>query len=85
MLCSISIAAPLRIFFAPLFTSQTIKDYQLALFVCALVVVDVVILLVYTLVEGLRGNLTPIRVTSAENPSYTLWVSKYQSELQLLV
>jgi len=34
------------------------KDYILALFVCALMtLVDVVILFVYTLVEGVRGNL----------------------------
>ena len=45
------------------------KDYILALFVCALVMVDVVILSVYTVLEGLRGNLEPTRTVNAENPS----------------
>ena len=40
----------------------------MALFVCALVTVDVVILLVYTLVEGLMGNLEPKRTVHAEHP-----------------
>ena len=52
------------------------KDKHLALFVIALMVVDVVILFVYTLVDGLMGNLEPTKVTSAENPSYTLEVSQ---------
>jgi len=45
------------------------KDYILAFFVCALVAVDVVILFVYTLVEGVRGNLEPNRTVHAEHPS----------------
>ena len=52
------------------------KDYHLALFVCALVTVDVVILSVYTLVEGLRGNLEPTRTVNAENPLDTRGVSR---------
>jgi len=47
---------------------------MLALFVCALVMVDVVILFVYTLVEGVSGNLGPVRVIHAENPSDILGV-----------
>ena len=45
------------------------KDYIWALFVCALVTVDVVILFVYTLVEGVRGNQEPTRTVHAEHPS----------------
>ena len=45
------------------------KDYILAFFVCALVAVDVVILFVYTLVEGTRGNLEATRTVHAERPS----------------
>jgi len=52
------------------------KDYVLALFVCALVTVDVVILFVYTLVEGLMGNLEPTRTVHAENPSDSHGVSR---------
>jgi len=45
------------------------KDYILAFFVCAFVTVDVVILFVYTLVKGVRGNLEPTRTVHAERPS----------------
>ena len=57
---------------------QTLKDYHLALFVCVLVAVDVVILFIYTLVEGVRGNLEPMRVSNSENPSETKGVSMMQ-------
>ena len=53
---------------------QIMKDSHLALFVCALVMVDVVILLVYTLVEGLMGSLEPKRTVNAENPSEIIGV-----------
>ena len=55
---------------------QAMKDYHLALIVCALVTVDVVILSGYTLVEGLRGNLEPTRTVNAENPLETRGVSR---------
>ena len=58
---------------------QKLKDYHLALFVCALVAVDVVILFIYTLVEGLRGNLEPSMVPNTENPSDTIGVSMMQT------
>ena len=58
---------------------QKLKDYHLALFVCALVAVDVVILFIYTLVEGLRGNLEPMKVPNSENPSDTIGVSTMQT------
>ena len=54
---------------------QKPKDSHLALFVCALVAVDVVILLLFTLVEGLQGNLEPSMVPNTENPSDTIGVS----------
>jgi len=38
--------------------------------------VDVVILFVYTLVEGLMGNLEPTRTVHAENPSDSHGVSR---------
>ena len=50
---------------------------MLALFVCALVMVDVAILIGYTLqtlVEGLRGNLEAKLTVHAENPSDILGV-----------
>ena len=56
------------------------KDSHLALFVCALVMVDVVILLVYTLVEGLMGSLEPKRTVNAENPSEIKGVSKMHTQ-----
>ena len=65
--------------FAP---HQKPKDYHLALFVCALVAVDVVILLLFTLVEGLQGNLEPSMVPNTENPSDTIGVSMMQTFIQ---
>ena len=50
---------------------QKIQDYHLALFVGILVIVDVVILLIYTVVEGYEGNLGPTKTVNAENPSDT--------------
>ena len=47
---------------------QALKDWQLALGVLTLVLVDLTILLVYTIMEGLRGNLTAKRVPNRENP-----------------
>ena len=54
---------------------QIMKDGHLVLFVCALVMIDVVILLMYSLVEGLMGNLKPKRIVNAEIPSEILGVS----------
>jgi len=56
------------------------KDSHLALFVCALVMVDVAILLVYTLVEGLMESLEPKRTVNAENPSEIKGVSKMHAQ-----
>ena len=51
----------------------------MALFVCVLVAVDLVILFIYTLVEGLGGNLEPMRVSNTENPSEIRGVSMMQT------
>ena len=76
---SVFIATPTHtILLLHYYSHQIMKDKHLALFVIALVVVDVVILSVYTLVDGLMGNLEPTKVISAENPSYTLQVSQNQ-------
>ena len=58
---------------------QKLKDPHLALFVCALAAVDLVILSIYTLVEGLRGNLEPMRVSNTENPLEKQGVSMMQT------
>ena len=58
---------------------QKPKDPHLALFVCALVAVDVVILLLFTLVEGVQGNLEPSMVPNTENPSDMIGVSMIQA------
>ena len=47
---------------------QPLQDRYLALGVMVLVLVDVIILLAYTIVEGVQGNLTAIRVPNRENP-----------------
>ena len=46
---------------------QPLQDRYLALGVLVLVLIDVIILLVYTTVEGVQGNLTAIRVPNREN------------------
>ena len=47
---------------------QVIKDWMLALGVLLLVVIDLIVLITYTAVEGARGNLSAQRVTNRENP-----------------
>ena len=44
--------------------------------------VDVIILLLFTLVEGVRGNLEPSLVPNTENPSDTQGVSMMQTFIQ---
>ena len=46
---------------------QPLKDRHLAVGVVLLVLIDVIILLVYTIVEGVQGNLAAIRVPNREN------------------
>ena len=46
---------------------QPLQDRYLALGVLVLVLVDVIILLVYTTVEGVQGYFTAIRVSNREN------------------
>ena len=64
---------------APFAPHQKLKDPHLALFVCALVAVDVIILLLFTLVEGLGGGFEPMSVSNTENPSETRGVSMMQT------
>ena len=47
---------------------QKIKDWQLALGVLTLVLADLTILLVYTVVEGIQGNLTVDLIPNKEKP-----------------
>ena len=44
--------------------------------------VDVIILLLFTLVEGVQGNLEPSMVPNTENPSDTQGVSMMQTFIQ---
>lgn len=54
---------------------QPIQDWMLALGVGFLVLIDLIILVIYTLVEGLRGNLGATRIANEENPEETSGVS----------
>ena len=54
---------------------QCLKDLNLALAVAVLVLIDVSILLVYTIVEGLNGNLNATLVQNEENPFTEIGVS----------
>ena len=55
--------------------TQNLKDLKLALGVAVLVLIDVLILVVYTIVEGPRGNLNATLVQNEENPSSEIGVS----------
>ena len=64
---------------------QPLQDRYLALGALVLVLVDVIILLVYTTVEGGRGNLTAIRVPNREYLINVEGVSWYMSNLPVTV
>ena len=51
-----------------------LRDWKLALAVAMFVLIDVITFLVYTIVEGLRGNLKAILVQNEENPSAEIGV-----------
>ena len=46
---------------------QTVSNWMLALCVLLLVIIDLIILITYTAVEGARGNLSAQRVPNREN------------------
>ena len=56
---------------------QPLQDWMLALGVVVLVAVDVIILAVYNVVEGVRGNLSATRVFNRENPEDKTGVCNY--------
>ena len=59
---------------------QKLSDWKLIVVVVALVVVDLVILLVYTIVEGTMGNLEARRIANRENPTEEIGVSPELSD-----
>ena len=44
-----------------------LRDYHLSLFVCLLIVVDICILLLYFIPEGVRGKLDATKKQNVEN------------------
>ena len=50
------------------------RDWKLALVVTVFVLIDIITLVVYTIVEGLGGNLNAILVQNEENPSTELGI-----------
>lgn len=54
---------------------QRVKDRVLILGVAALVAMDLIILVTYTLVEGIKGNLGSQEVTHRGNPVLVQGVS----------
>ena len=64
---------------------QPLQDRYLALGVLVLVLVDVIILLVYTIVVGVQGNLTAIRVPNREYLLNVEGVSWYMCSLKLFI
>ena len=69
---------------------QLLKDWHLALGVLILVLIDLTILLVYTAVEGTRGNHLATQVPSRENPrsvrgvSYLYTVYNFHPSISIL-
>ena len=55
--------------------TQNLKDLKLALGIAVLVLIDILILVVYTIVEGLRGDLKATLVLNEENSSSEFGVS----------
>ena len=51
------------------------KDYLMVLFVLCLVIIDIVILLLYTVTEAVRGNLGAKLTSNRELPEETIGVS----------
>ena len=49
------------------YISQFLKDWVLVLAVAVLVSIDIIILVTYTTVEGVRGNLNAILLSNEEN------------------
>ena len=60
---------------------QTVKDRILVLGVASLITIDLIILVTYILVVGIRGNLAAQRVIHKEEPMRVEGVSKDSSML----
>ena len=56
---------------------QTIQDWMLFLIVLLFVAIDVIILVVYLIYNGVRGTLSASELRNAENPHAELDVSDY--------
>ena len=56
---------------------QTIQDWMLFLIVLLFVTIDVIILVVYLIYNGVRGTLSASQLRNAENPQAELGVSDY--------
>ena len=73
-MCSLILYFPLHLYNN---ITQNLKDLKLALGVAVLVLIDILILVVYTIVEGLRGSLKATLVQNEENSSSEIGVSSY--------
>ena len=64
--------------------AHVFKDFHLALVVLVLVIVDLLILAVYTAVEGVKGNLSAHRMLNKENPMDMIGVSYMHGNLTVI-
>ena len=55
--------------------AQTLKDWHLALVVATFIAVDVIILVIYLVHDGVQGTLLARRLKSLENPRAEFGVS----------
>ena len=59
------------------YINQTLKDWMLALSVAVFVSIDIAVLVVYTAVEALRGNLNAVLMPNDEHAILLVGVSTY--------
>ena len=74
-MCSLMIIFPCTYHTISYNITQNLKDLKLALGIAVLVLIDILILVVYTIVEGLSGGLKATLVQNEENSSSEFGVS----------
>ena len=70
--CTVIIAVVVKL---TIIIMQGLKDWTLALAVVMFIIVDVIILLVFTIVDGVEGELTAKLMPNLEHPTSEIGVS----------
>lgn len=64
-----------------MFPFQTVKDLHLFVFIGALIAVDLLILVIYTIIQGANGNINAQKNANTEHPSDEKGVSKTETSV----